>query len=213
MKKVMSKKLTKTLVLAVCAILLVAGSVMGTLAYLTSQTDTVTNTFTYGNVAITMNETDTDEYGKVVDNAAPVISNNYVLIPGLEYTKNTTIHVAQGSEECYLFVKIDSRFATIDPDFATNLANKGWTPISEGSDVYYYSTADTEVVNAKNAQVDIKVIDSFKVNSNLDSTTLPQLNVDGSAAIIVGYAVQAEGFDNAADAWAATFGKTANSQS
>ena len=48
MKKLMSKKLTKTLVLAACAILLVVGTVMGTVAYLTDSEE-VTNTFTYGN--------------------------------------------------------------------------------------------------------------------------------------------------------------------
>ena len=45
------KNLKKALVLLLCAILLVVGSVMGTLAYLTSQ-DQVTNTFTVGNVEI-----------------------------------------------------------------------------------------------------------------------------------------------------------------
>lgn len=202
MKKVMSKKLTKTLVLAACAILLVVGSVMGTLAYLTSE-KTVTNTFTYGNVVITMDETDTDAYGKVLDNAVPVSSNDYVLIPGVKYTKNTTIHVATGSEAAYLFVKIDSKFATIDPTVATQLATKNWTPIAEGSDVYYYN------VGPVNANADVLVIESFTVNSELNSTTLSQLNVNGNA-MIVGYAVQAAGFAKAEAAWNATFGAPTN---
>ena len=49
------KTRSKALVLTLCAVLLVVATVMGTMAYLTS-TDTVTNTFTVGKVAITLDE-------------------------------------------------------------------------------------------------------------------------------------------------------------
>lgn len=44
------KKTTKILALMLCALMLVVGSVMGTLAYLTFTTEEVKNTFTIGNV-------------------------------------------------------------------------------------------------------------------------------------------------------------------
>lgn len=53
------------------AVLLVAASVMGTLAYLTS-TDTVKNTFTVGKVAITLDEAEVTEYGEAVTPASRV---------------------------------------------------------------------------------------------------------------------------------------------
>ena len=49
------KTKSKILLLMLCAVALVAASVLGTLAYLTSQ-DTVTNTCTVGKVAITRDE-------------------------------------------------------------------------------------------------------------------------------------------------------------
>ena len=54
------KKAKKALALVLCAVLLVAGSVMGTMAYLTSK-DEVVNTFTVGKVGITLDEEDVDD--------------------------------------------------------------------------------------------------------------------------------------------------------
>ena len=54
----------KTLVLFACAVLLVVGSIFGTLAYLTD-TETVTNTFTVGNVGLNLDEAKVDSMGGV----------------------------------------------------------------------------------------------------------------------------------------------------
>ena len=59
-----NSKFRRILLLLACAVLLVSLSVGATLAYLTSTTETVTNTFTVGNVAITLDELDVDEYGE-----------------------------------------------------------------------------------------------------------------------------------------------------
>ena len=95
-------KKTKAILMALCAVLLVAASVMGTLAYLTS-TDEVVNTFTVGNVVITMDETD-------FDNSTPTAerdkANVYHLLPGHEYVKDPIVHVDADSEDCYLFVEV-----------------------------------------------------------------------------------------------------------
>lgn len=58
-------KKSKVLLALACAVLLVGASIMGTLAYLTS-TDTVKNTFTVGNVKITLDE------AKVNGNGEPI---------------------------------------------------------------------------------------------------------------------------------------------
>ena len=62
------KKTSKALLLTICAVLLVAASVMGTMAYLTS-TDKVQNTFTVGKVAIKLDEAKVDANGKAVEPA------------------------------------------------------------------------------------------------------------------------------------------------
>ena len=61
------KTKTKALALALCAVLLVVSTVFVTMAYLTSKTDVVTNTFTVGKVTITLDEAKVDEYGNPVD--------------------------------------------------------------------------------------------------------------------------------------------------
>ena len=81
----------KALLVVACALLLVAASVFGTMAYLTS-TDTVTNTFTVGKVKITLDEAQVNTDGKpikkdgtIVQNAAEaerVKKNSYKLLPG-----------------------------------------------------------------------------------------------------------------------------------
>ena len=88
------KKLTKSLLLVLCAILLIVGTVMGTVAYLTS-VKTVKNVFTVGNVEIDLNETD-------VDNDNDTKANAYKLVPGIPYTKDPTVTVLENSEPCYV---------------------------------------------------------------------------------------------------------------
>lgn len=95
------KKLTKVLALVLCAVLLVAGSVLGTLAYLTSQ-DQVTNTFTVGKVEITLDEAEVGEDGRYTDHNNRVKANEYKLLPGMTYDKDPTVTVKAGSEKAYI---------------------------------------------------------------------------------------------------------------
>ena len=94
------KTKSKALLLTLCAVLLVAASVLGTMAYLTS-TDTVTNTFTVGKVEIKLDETD------VTNPTGPrVQANSYKLMPGTTYTKDPTVTVLKGSEDSYVRMKV-----------------------------------------------------------------------------------------------------------
>lgn len=94
------KTKSKALLLTLCAVLLVAASVLGTMAYLTS-TDTVTNTFTVGKVEIKLDETDvTNQTGSRVQ------ANSYKLMPGTTYTKDPTVTVLKGSEDSYVRMKV-----------------------------------------------------------------------------------------------------------
>ena len=94
------KTKSKALLLTLCAVLLIAASVLGTMAYLTS-TDTVTNTFTVGKVEIKLDETD------VTNPTGPrVQANSYKLMPGTTYTKDPTVTVLKGSEDSYVRMKV-----------------------------------------------------------------------------------------------------------
>ena len=85
---------SKALLLPLCAILLVIVSALGTVAYLTSKA-AVTNTFTVGQVSITMDEDSVNTRRA----AAPVDGNSCTLMPGHTYAKAHTIHVDAVSED------------------------------------------------------------------------------------------------------------------
>lgn len=190
------KTKSKALLLALCAVLLVAASVLGTMAYLTSRAE-VTNTFTVGSVSITLDEAPVDENGEATTGTR-VTENSYKLMPGHEYDKDPTIHVAANSEDCWLFVQITDEIAAIqDADtIATQLAENGWTPVAGTTNVY----AHKDIANAGN---DVVVFESFKIKGDIDNTTLATY---ANATIkVIAYAVQADGFDTAADAWTAAF--------
>ena len=100
------KKLTKTLLLVLCAILLVAGSVLGTVAFLTDS-KTVTNTFTVGNVQIKLDEANLNkETGATESGRTEKGNENVLLIPGRTIGKDPTVTVLQNSEKCYVRMKV-----------------------------------------------------------------------------------------------------------
>ena len=187
-------KKSKAILMVVCAMLLVAASVMGTLAYLTSQAS-VTNTFSVGSVAITMDEAKVDEYGNVVtgENAGRVNGNTYKLVPGHTYTKDPTIRVTALSEDCYIFAKIENGLAGA----STLTVNPGWTALPGVDNVYYYN-------GTVSGGIDVVVFNEFTFNSDADPDDYANKQI-----VVTGYAVQADGFANAAAAWAATYGAPA----
>ena len=105
------KTKSKALLLTLCAVLLVAASVLGTMAYLTS-TDTVTNTFTVGSVAIKLEEAKANPDGTLVEGADRVKGNAYKLLPGHTYNKDPMVTVLNGSEASY--IKMTVTFSKAD---------------------------------------------------------------------------------------------------
>lgn len=99
------KTKSKALLLTLCAVLLVAASVLGTMAYLTSSAE-VKNTFTVGKVEIKLDEAKVTVDGIPVEGAARVTANSYKLMPGTTYTKDPTVTVKAGSEESYVRMKV-----------------------------------------------------------------------------------------------------------
>ena len=100
------KTKTKALALALCAVLLVVGTVFATMAYLTS-TDEVVNTFTVGQVHIILDEKDVDEDtnkedNRTVENETRDRANAYKLFPGGTYEKDPMVTILGGSEDCYV---------------------------------------------------------------------------------------------------------------
>ena len=117
------KTKSKALLLTLCAVLLIAASVLGTMAYLTS-TAKVENTFTVGKVEIKLDEAKVTADGIPVEGAARVTANSYKLMPGTTYTKDPTVTVLNGSEASYVRMKVTFNNAKeiialcTDPEFA-----------------------------------------------------------------------------------------------
>lgn len=192
------KKTSKALLLLLCAVLLVVGSVAGTLAYLTSYGE-VTNTFTVGKVAITLDEAKVDEYGVAEEGADRVQENEYKLIPGRTYVKDPIVHVDSKSENCFLYVKVENNIVGIEAEttIAAQLAANGWTAIEEGSNVYYYK-------DVCGAGFNIPTFTQFKIREDVSDLSA----YEGLTIVVTAYAVQHDGFANAVAAWEATIGAT-----
>lgn len=183
----------KTLTVLLALVLVIAMSVAGTMAYLTS-TDSVTNTFTVGNVAITLNEAKVNEYGEVEATAAGrVKENTYKLIPGHSYTKDPIVHVAADSENSWVFVKVTNDIsAIIDSEETLDkqiLAND-WIALTGVDGVYYQEYTKGQ------PDKDLEVFGSFKITGDANVS-----NFNGKTIVVNAYAIQKDTFDTAADAW------------
>jgi len=232
----MNKKILTIVGAAFCAVLLVAGSIMGTLAYLTS-TASVTNTFTVGNVSITLTESPVDANGKKTTGDR-VYANNYHLVPGTTYDKDPLITVAANSEASYIFVKVENGLSGVETTeegktIVDQLENGGWkllteyvswynngkedkdkipAPTTNAENVYVYcksKDAPDPVVAKSNTDVEIQVFNTFSLASSAKFSTLnPDSNGAISATIkVTAYAVQTSGLANPSLAWDTAFGK------
>ena len=205
-------KKTKAILMALCAVLLVAASVMGTLAYLTS-TDTVTNTFTVGKVEIKLDEAAANPDGSLKEGADRVQRNEYKLLPGHTYAKDPMVTVLEGSEKCYVKMTVTfSKANELDEIFAPNGA--GLTSIFNGYDgtnwIYKGNTKvdDTrtyefwykETVDALNDDVALDALfDSITVPGTINNAQLA--TIAGMTITVNAYAIQADGFTSDVDAW------------
>lgn len=209
-------KKSKVLITVFCAVLLVTVSVLGTLAYLTSQ-DEVVNTFTVGKVNITLDEADVNEDGTEIVGADRVKENNYHLIPGKTYTKDPTMTVKAGSEDSYvrMLLTIDhaSEFDTIyspnQADLSTIFNNydinnwicEGVTRDSSNNTVTYEFRYKEIVTKATTDTVLDALFDSITVPSAFDSKDMA--SIADLKITVVGHAIQATGFADADTAWTA----------
>lgn len=202
----MKKKLMTVLAL----VLVIAMSVAGTYAYLTSQAK-VENTFTVGNVSITMDEAAVNEYGQKLNANGNVAAegetlaprrnvNEYKLMPGHTYVKDPTVVVTGGSENCWLFVKVENGVAAYekagDTTIAKQIEKHGWTALDNNPGVYYKS-----VTKSNDAQTFV-VFENFTIADNADAVNgWSAVTAANTNITVTAYAIQADGMTDAADAW------------
>ncbi len=180
----MKKKAT----IAVVALALVlCFAIGGTLAWLVDKSDAVVNTFTYGDINIDLSES---------------TGNEYKMIPGNNITKDPKVTVEKDSEACWLFVKVE-KSATYDSYLADYAIATGWTALDDVAGVYYREvdadTAKTGTSYQVLAADTVTVLDSVEKS---DMEAIKNGTVAKPTLTFTAYAVQKDGFDTAALAWA-----------
>lgn len=190
----------KALALAAVLILALCCVIGGTVAWLSARTDPVVNTFTYGDINITLAETDTKLDGDSNPN-----TNEYKMMPGQTITKDPLVTVLNGSEDCWLFVKLEQS-ANFD-DFMTYTIADGWTALAGQDGVYYRMVAGADEDQPFCVILDNTVTVKDEVTKDmlngLDETpgaeTYPTLTI---TAYAVQYDDELEAIDTAEEAWA-----------
>ena len=208
-------KRSKSLVLALCAVLLVVGTILGTVAYL-QDTASVVNTFTVGNVHLKLDEAVVDEKGEPTGGRTET-GNAYHLIPGETYTKDPTVTVLKGSEESYVRMMLTLNCASeLDAIFAPNGAVL--TEIFKGYDATKWEYVDVTRGNDNTITYEFRYFETVEAEDNadlvldalFDTVTVPNTMTGEQLATIAdlkitveAHAIQATGFANADDAWTA----------
>lgn len=177
---------SKTFVVMLALVLALGCAVGGTIAWLTKTTGTVTNTFTYGNIDITLTET-------LPENQQAKI------IPGQNIDKNPKVTVKANSEDCWLFVKVveDGTFVANKVTYSVDTGTDKWQPLAGHDGVYYREVSSSTVAQEFYilAGNKVTVSDTLTKDDIKDITTDPTLS-------FTAYAIQKEGTGTAAEAWA-----------
>lgn len=188
----------KGLALVLALTLLVVGVVAGTLAWLTAKSDVVTNTFTTSDIKVELKETTGTEYK---------------MIPGYTISKNPKATVLAGSEECYLFVKLDWANNTYTSgetakSYLDWAIADGWALVPGETNVYYRTVTSAQMSSDNGATNAYPILAGNKVTVSGDITkeqmnaftdaTLPKLTITAYASQLHKNAT--ETFD-AATAW------------
>jgi predicted ribosomally synthesized peptide with SipW-like signal peptide len=206
----------KVMSLVLAFVLVVGASVAGTLAWLTAQTETVTNTFTSAelfsdNGSFTLWEhkaVDTDGDGVYTpDNSIEVKSNSYSILPGVNIPKDPTVDVVGLEEHAYLYIKVTS---TLPEGLTYSIYSENWTALSGYDGVYVYSgsNAENNIIKATNAELKTFTATILTGNQIVVADNYSGTNDDIKLSFDA-YMVQATGNgDSAAAAWANTYGKT-----
>lgn len=173
-----------TAMLALTLVLAAYWAVGGTAAWLAAKSEPIASTFTFGDIDITLTETDHQEQIKI--------------IPGVDIKKALKVTVQADSVDCWLFVKVVQAGTFVDGK-VTYFIDDGWTKgdgsIPEG--VYYRE------VKGVTADEVFPVLKDDKITVSKELTKQEIQNIASNPTLtFTAYAVQKEGINTAADAWA-----------
>lgn len=211
----MTKK--RFVAILLCVTLVALAAIGATFAYLTDS-KTVNNTFTMGNVKITLDETDIKN-----PNGDRVTSNEYNVYPGAVVTKDPIVHNT-GKNAAYIRATVNvsnwmNLCAAYYPDFGISYPNAGYEQsllrlvgdLGEGWSIVGVTTGDTFIYGEQfDAKFILKYDGELAAGDNttamFQTVTIPagidNVNTEGFNEVkVVAQAIQADGFDT----WEAAF--------
>jgi len=144
-------------------------------------------TYTIGNVSITMDVAKVDVYGMYeTDITNRTTDNSYKLMPGKTYIQDPTIHISADSDDAWLFVKIENQISDVTEPLQLN----GWQPV-EGYDNLYVYTGSGIAPVAVAGSYDIVVFESFTIRGDATNQQLEQMK--NKSISVNAFGIQAEG--------------------
>lgn len=159
----------KTLLLFVAMVLTVGCVVGGTLAWLTDSTEQVKNTFTTSDISVTLTET---------------TGTDYQMVPGYTIAKDPKATVTDGSEECYLFVKLE-KSANFDDYLEYTMAD-GWTKLDNVDGVFYREVNE----NAMGTEYSVLANDQVAVKGTVTKEMMETAQTSQPTLTVTAYASQ-----------------------
>lgn len=167
----------KVLVVLLCVVLLIGGAIGGTVAYLMTNTDPVTNTFTAGDVNIEFAEPNFKE-------------DEAIMVPGHTIAKDPQVTVKANSEDCYVFVKIE-KSANFDTYMEYEVIINGdneWIALGDGYPGVYYREVDKN--SADDQTFHILKDDVVKVKDTVTKTIMEEAKTSEPTLKFTAYAIQ-----------------------
>lgn len=183
----MKKKITLTIICAVLSCVCLIGT---TFAWLKAETAPITNTFTYGDINITLKET---------EGTGSDTEKTFKMLPGAVIDKDPTVTVTKGSENCWLFIKVEKGNNPDNYlDYSVDTAG-GWTLVPGQTDVYYRQVDYNE---SNDQPFNVLTGDKVTVKSSLTKAELTAIGADYPTLKFTAYAVQRDSnIDTVAEAW------------
>lgn len=174
-----------TAMLALTLVLAAYWAVGGTAAWLAAKSEPIASTFTFGDINITLTETDPQEQPTKI-------------IPGVDIPKDLRVTVKANSVDCWLFVKVKEA-GTFVENKVTYSIDDSWTKgdgaIPKG--FYYREVRDVT------ADEVFHVLKGDKITVSKELTKEDIQNITTQPTLtFTAYAVQKEGINTAAEAWA-----------
>ena len=189
----------KTVAILMAIAMICSGVAGATVAWLTATSNTVTNTFTLGDINIELTETVPGENGGTAK-----------MIPGSDIPKDPKVTVKAGSEDSWVFVKVEEKnsldsylnynvkttageWTVLDATLYPGVYYREYTATGTDTD-YYILQGNTEKTGCVNGYVTVK--------DTVTKNDLETINESNPQLVFTAYAVQKENITSVTDAWA-----------